>query len=98
MSTTQMTEGKIVQCIGAVIDIQFPRDNMPKIYEALLLADDSSPFAEKGLTFEVEQQRLVDVGHVVAGELDVDHRADALDDLAFGHLSRAHDCFLTRGV
>jgi F-type H+-transporting ATPase subunit beta len=51
-----MNEGKIVQCIGAVIDIQFPRDSMPHIYEALLLADDSSPFAEKGLTFEVEQQ------------------------------------------
>jgi F-type H+-transporting ATPase subunit beta len=51
-----MNEGKIVQCIGAVIDIQFPRDSMPHIYEALLLADESSPFAEKGLTFEVEQQ------------------------------------------
>jgi F-type H+/Na+-transporting ATPase subunit beta len=56
MSTTQMSEGKIVQCIGAVIDIQFPRNAMPNIYEALLLNDDSSPFAEKGLTFEVEQQ------------------------------------------
>ncbi len=50
------TEGKIVQCIGAVVDIQFPREHMPKIYDALVLTDDTSKFAEKGLTFEVEQQ------------------------------------------
>src|SRR3954466_10227057 len=56
MSTTQESQGKIVQCIGAVIDIQFPREHMPKIYDALQLTDDTSPFAEKGLTFEVEQQ------------------------------------------
>jgi F-type H+/Na+-transporting ATPase subunit beta len=56
MSTTQMSEGKIVQCIGAVIDIQFPRDRMPGIYEALKLVDSGESFAEKDLTFEVEQQ------------------------------------------
>jgi F-type H+-transporting ATPase subunit beta len=56
MSTTEAKEGRIVQCIGAVIDIQFPREAMPKVYEALQLTDDTSPFAEKGLTFEVEQQ------------------------------------------
>jgi F-type H+-transporting ATPase subunit beta len=28
-------EGKIVQCIGAVVDVEFPRDKMPKIYDAL---------------------------------------------------------------
>ncbi|MDO8695372.1 MAG: F0F1 ATP synthase subunit beta [Sheuella sp.] len=51
-----MSNGTIVQCIGAVVDIQFPRDQMPRIYEALTLSDDSSEFAEKGLTFEVQQQ------------------------------------------
>ena len=51
-----MSNGTIVQCIGAVVDIQFPRDQMPHIYEALTLADESSSFAEKGLTFEVQQQ------------------------------------------
>ncbi|MFJ1299918.1 F0F1 ATP synthase subunit beta [Pseudomonadota bacterium AL_CKDN230030165-1A_HGKHYDSX7] len=52
-----MSNGTIVQCIGAVVDIQFPRDQMPKIYEALTLADEgSSSFAEKGLTLEVQQQ------------------------------------------
>lgn len=49
--------GSIVQCIGPVVDIQFPRDKMPKIYDALVLEDsDEKSFAEKGLTFEVEQQ------------------------------------------
>jgi len=51
-----MSQGKIVQCIGAVVDIEFPRDQMPKVYEALTLADTSSSTAEAGLTFEVEQQ------------------------------------------
>jgi len=51
-----MSNGTIVQCIGAVVDIQFPRDQMPHIYEALRLADESTSFAEKGLTFEVQQQ------------------------------------------
>ncbi len=44
-----MVEGKIVQCIGAVIDVEFPRDNMPKIYDALVM--DGSE-----LTLEVQQQ------------------------------------------
>ncbi|TAN27321.1 MAG: F0F1 ATP synthase subunit beta [Castellaniella sp.] len=51
-----MSNGTIVQCIGAVVDIQFPRDSIPNIYDALHLADDTSAFAEKGLTFEVQQQ------------------------------------------
>jgi F-type H+-transporting ATPase subunit beta len=51
-----MKQGKIVQCIGAVVDIEFPRDQMPKVYEALTLADTGSSTAEAGLTFEVEQQ------------------------------------------
>src|SRR5258707_8842154 len=49
--------GTIVQCIGAVVDIEFPRDAMPGIYDALVLEDPGTKsFAEKGLTFEVEQQ------------------------------------------
>ncbi len=51
-----MSNGTIVQCIGAVVDIQFPRDSIPNIYDALQLADESSAFAEAGLTFEVQQQ------------------------------------------
>jgi len=43
------TEGKIVQCIGAVVDVEFPRDAMPKVYDALKLAGSN-------LTLEVQQQ------------------------------------------
>src|SRR5206468_12714377 len=51
------TSGTIVQCIGAVIDIEFPRDAMPGIYDALVLEDSGEKsFAEEGLSFEVEQQ------------------------------------------
>ncbi|GAB7541694.1 MULTISPECIES: F0F1 ATP synthase subunit beta [unclassified Cupriavidus] len=52
-----MSIGNIVQCIGAVVDIEFPRDALPKVYEALVLEDSNeASFAEKGLTFEVQQQ------------------------------------------
>ena len=52
-----MSNGNIVQCIGPVVDIQFPRDKMPNIYDALTLVDSGEKsFAEKGLTFEVQQQ------------------------------------------
>jgi F-type H+-transporting ATPase subunit beta len=49
--------GTIVQCIGAVVDIEFPRDAMPEIYDALVLeADATNKLVEQGLTFEVQQQ------------------------------------------
>lgn len=52
-----MSIGQIVQVIGAVVDIEFPRDAMPKIYEALVLKnDEADSLPENGLTFEVEQQ------------------------------------------
>ena len=52
-----MSIGQIVQVIGAVVDIEFPRDAMPKSYEALVLKnDEADSLAENGLTFEVEQQ------------------------------------------
>jgi F-type H+/Na+-transporting ATPase subunit beta len=44
-----MAQGTIVQCIGAVVDVEFPRDKMPKIYDALKM-DGSA------LTLEVQQQ------------------------------------------
>ncbi len=48
MANTQ-TQGKIVQCIGAVVDVEFPREHMPRVYDALKL-DGSA------LTLEVQQQ------------------------------------------
>ena len=44
-----MSSGKIVQIIGAVVDVEFARDAMPKVYDALRVA-------EAGLTLEVQQQ------------------------------------------
>ena len=41
--------GTIVQIIGAVVDAEFPRDTIPKIYDALKLED-------RDLTLEVQQQ------------------------------------------
>ena len=52
-----MSNGNIVQCIGPVVDVQFPRDKMPNIFDALTLVESGEKsFAEKGLTFEVQQQ------------------------------------------
>jgi F-type H+/Na+-transporting ATPase subunit beta len=49
MSTAPVSTGKIVQIIGAVIDVQFPREHIPNVYEALKLED-------VDLTLEVQQQ------------------------------------------
>ncbi len=52
-----MSQGSIVQCIGAVVDIQFPRNAMPKVYDALKLdTSEENGMVEAGLTFEVQQQ------------------------------------------
>jgi F-type H+/Na+-transporting ATPase subunit beta len=54
---TNNSQGTIVQCIGAVVDVAFAREGMPKIYDALTLEDTGDRgLAEKGLTLEVEQQ------------------------------------------
>ncbi|AWF83271.1 F0F1 ATP synthase subunit beta [Microbulbifer sp. A4B17] len=44
-----MSNGQIVQVIGAVIDVEFPRDSVPNVYDALVVED-------KNLTMEVQQQ------------------------------------------
>ncbi|SMF03714.1 F0F1 ATP synthase subunit beta [Pseudogulbenkiania subflava] len=44
-----MSQGKIVQIIGPVLDVEFPRDAMPRVYDALKLVDTD-------LTLEVQQQ------------------------------------------
>src|SRR5438552_7364471 len=44
-----MADGKIVQCIGAVVDVEFPRTDMPKVYDALKMVGTN-------LTLEVQQQ------------------------------------------
>ena len=44
-----MSTGNIVQVIGAVIDVEFPRNAVPAVYDALIVGD-------QGLTLEVQQQ------------------------------------------
>ncbi len=44
-----MSSGNIVEIIGAVVDVEFPRDSVPKVYDALKVD-------EAGLTLEVQQQ------------------------------------------
>ncbi len=44
-----MSSGKIVQIIGAVVDVEYPRDSVPKVYDALVNK-------ELNLTLEVQQQ------------------------------------------
>ncbi len=44
-----MDSGRVTQIIGAVVDVEFPRDAMPKIYDALSISD-------ANITLEVQQQ------------------------------------------
>ena len=44
-----MGSGRIVSVIGAVIDVEFPREEVPRVYDALLIDDNS-------VTLEVQQQ------------------------------------------
>ncbi|MAZ78069.1 MAG: F0F1 ATP synthase subunit beta [Legionellaceae bacterium] len=46
---TEKVTGKIKQIIGAVVDVEFPRDNVPEIYDALKVRDSET-------TLEVQQQ------------------------------------------
>ena len=44
-----MSTGQIIEVIGAVVDVEFPSDQVPKVYDALKVD-------AKGLTLEVQQQ------------------------------------------
>jgi F-type H+-transporting ATPase subunit beta len=44
-----MNQGKVVQIIGAVVDVEFPRESVPKVYDALTIAGTE-------ITLEVQQQ------------------------------------------
>src|SRR3984885_9474550 len=54
-----MADGHITQIIGAVIDVEFPRDSIPHVYEALKLKD-------VDLTLEVQQQLGAGVVRTIA--------------------------------
>ena len=44
-----MSDGKIVEIIGAVVDVEFPKDSIPQVFDALKVD-------EASLTLEVQQQ------------------------------------------
>ncbi len=46
-----MNQGKVVQIIGAVVDVEFPRESVPKVYDALKVEGAAAP-----ITLEVQQQ------------------------------------------
>lgn len=48
-----MNQGKIVEIIGAVVDVEFPHHNVPRIYDALKIEEKDN---HKGLILEVQQQ------------------------------------------
>lgn len=54
-----MSFGKVVEIIGAVVDVQFPMGEMPKVYDALTIE-------EAGLTLEVQQQLGDGVARTIA--------------------------------
>ena len=74
-----MSTGKIVEIIGAVIDVEFPRDSIPKVYDALKLG-------ETGLTMEVQAQlgdgvvRSIALGSTdgLRRGMDVENTGDAI--------------------
>ena len=54
MSTDKnVSKGIVVQIIGAVVDVEFPQDKIPKIYNALEVVSEGK---SKGLILEVQQQ------------------------------------------
>ncbi|MCW3173100.1 F0F1 ATP synthase subunit beta [Shewanella subflava] len=48
-----MSTGTVVQVIGAVVDVEFPQDSVPKVYDALKITGEG---ACNGLVLEVQQQ------------------------------------------
>ena len=66
------------------------RDGAHHTVAQLLLDLEREALLRERLALLDERERIVDVGHRLARELDVDHRSDALDDLALLGLCRAH--------
>ena len=75
-----MADGKIVQCIGAVVDVEFPRNAMPKIYDALKMAGSE-------LTLEVQQQLGDGIVRTIAlGTSDGLRRGMMIQNLSLIHI------------
>src|SRR3954469_16946924 len=53
-ATTKRNQGKVVQVIGPVLDVEFEPEHLPEIYNALEIEDASGPVPVR-LTAEVQQ-------------------------------------------
>ena len=77
-----MATGKIVQVIGAVVDVEFPQDAVPRVYDALEVMN-----GKESLVLEVQQQLGGGAGHgVVAQGGAAEHGADEQVVRAQDHL------------
>jgi F-type H+/Na+-transporting ATPase subunit beta len=73
-----MSQGKIVQIIGAVVDVEFPRESVPKVYDALTIEG-------MAITLEVQQQLGDGVVRTIAlGSTDGLKRGLIADDTGAG--------------
>jgi F-type H+-transporting ATPase subunit beta len=88
-----MSSGRITQIIGAVVDVEFPRDSVPRVYDALMVD-------AKGLTLEVQQQlgdgvvRTIAMGSTEGLQrgLDVNNTGEAITvPVGMGTLGRIMD-------
>jgi len=73
---TQVSQGKIVQIMGPVVDVEFPVGNLPPIYNALKLTNKTISGEQDNLTLEVAQHLGENVVRAIA--------MDSTDGLARG--------------
>ena len=64
-SATQGAKGRIVRIVGAVVDVEFPPDQMPAIYNALKV-DATTPIGEVSTVLEVQTHLPGDLVRTVA--------------------------------
>jgi F-type H+-transporting ATPase subunit beta len=76
MTATVQTQGKVTQVLGPVVDVEFPRGNLPEIYTALRVSNPSISKEEGNLVLEVAQHLGEDTVRTVA--------MDSTDGLARG--------------
>ena len=76
-----MSTGNITQIIGAVIDVEFPKENLPKVFDALKVD-------ETGLILEVQQQLGDGVVRTIAmGASEGLKRGISVSTVSYTHLT-----------
>ena len=92
-----METGKVVEIIGAVIDVQFPRESMPNIFDALLIEDGD-------LTLEVQQQigdgivRTIAMGTTDGLKRGLDVKSFELEDVVHTGKTYSQQVVIKQGI